>query len=368
MSPDSVSRRSFWSFRCIPRYVTAVAAVATCLRIAVAPAVAAGVPFNEVADRSELMQVVDRFGGATLGLILVAVAIIALLVGRVVVMIRRERPVRVPPPKRQKAAFEPDSLALATTQPMTDWGFDQNKRAALARSPVVLPNADVDLPSLDHAVTQWSVSDVHKAVNDGVQTTDALGQSPMKSTSPYRTSFNPYFKPEERSNGFEVVEVADALLQAELLVQLGDPKQAMTLLSHHIRETEKPGPAAWLMLLNLYQSTGREAQYNALASGFRTLFNAEVPAWATSPAAMARELESYPQVMMRLQTTWPGPLARATVEGMLNDDRGGSRQGFSLYAYRELLFLAEILLAIDAIDQDEEDRRGIGRKLGTLPS
>ena len=317
-----------------------------------------------VADRSAFVQLVERIGGSAVLLIVVAILVLVVLVWRVIVMVRREQPADVPKRRRPR---EDDSLDRPSIQRTTDWGFDQNKRAAEARSPVTVSGTKVDLPSLDHAVTMWSTTDVNNANNAGVQPMDAMGQSPMPTVSPYRTSFNPYFRREQPAAQMEVVEVADTLLQAELLVQLGDPKQAMTLLSHHIRDTEKPGPAAWLMLLNLYQSTGREAQYNALATGFRTLFNAEVPPWATSPDVLARDIETYPQVMMKLQTSWSGPQARATVDGFLNDDRGGSRQGFSLTAYRELLFLSEILEMIATIGAEEDDRVGIQRKLGTLP-
>ena len=321
-----------------------------------------------VADRSGFLSLFMRLDAMALLLIVAAVAILALLIWRVIVMVRGEKPAVVPPPRRTRTGDDADALDRPSLQRTTDWGFDQNKRAALARSPVAVSGGSVDLPSIDHAVTMWSTTDVQNAHRSGVQPADAMGQSPVVAASPYRTSFNPYFKAEQPANRIEVVEVADTLLQAELLVQLGDPKQAMTLLSHHIRDTEKPGPAAWLMLLNLYQSTGREAQYNTLSSGFRTLFNAEVPPWATSPDVAARELEAYPQVMMKLQTAWSGPQARPTVDGMLNDDRGGSRQGFSLTAYRELLFLSDLLDTIATIAREDDERTGIQRKLGTLPA
>ncbi len=312
----------------------------------------------EPASRPEFLLVLSRLDALTIGLIVVAVLVLALLVWRVASMVRREAPVVARRSARSRGERH-DPLDQAT-----DWGFDQNKRAALARSPVTITNSTVDLPSLEHAVTQWSMTDVQRANDAGVQPEDSLGKSPAAANSLYRTSFNPYFQRESPAASMDVVEVADALLQAELLVQLGDPKQAMTLLSQHIRETEKPGPAVWLMLLGLYQSTGREAQYNALGAGFKVLFNAEVPPWATSPDLLARDLESYASVIAKLQATWGGPDARSTLESLLNDDRGGSRQGFSLTVYRELIFLGEILDARDAIGVEEEERLGIRRKLG----
>ena len=69
-------------------------------------------------------------------------------------------------------------------------------------------------------------------------------------------------------------------------------------------------------------------------------------------------------MITKVQSIWNGPQARPVLEGLLNDDRGGSRQGFSLAAYGELLFLVQILDALEAIDVDQTDREGIRRKLG----
>lgn len=307
---------------------------------------------------SEFVLVVERLGGTILLLVLAAILIVALLVWRLMVMVRREKPALRP------AARGGRSDGASGDSPGTDWGFDQNKRSASSRTTAPQPKPSVDLPSLEHAVTQWSISEVHTAANLAVVPDDAIGKMPGGAASPYRTSFNPYFRRELPASDMEVVEVADALLQAELLVQLGDPKQAMTLLSNHIRMTEKPGPSVWLMLLNLYQSTGREAQYNALATGFRALFNAAVPAWATSPAEGERDLEAYLPAMTNVQTAWGGPEARAVLDAMLNDDRGGSRQGFSLAAYRDLLFLSEVHDLLDLMARQDQETLDISRKRG----
>jgi hypothetical protein len=319
-------------------------------------------------SRPAFLQVFGRLDATSLVLVVGALVVAILLILRIWMMVRREKkPVVVPPrPRAKRTEPDADGLERPTIQRTTDWGFDQNKRAALARSPVAVAARSADLPSLDQAVTQWSISEVHNAAAISLQPNESMGKSPNAPASPYRTSFNPYFKREQPVGGMEVVEVADTLLQAELLVQLGDPKQAMTLLSQHIRETEKPGPAVWLMLLNLYQTTGRKSQYDALAKGFGLLFNAAVPPWATSAEVAARDLEAYPQVMMKLQTQWPNAPVRPFVEALLNDNRGGSRQGFSLKAYRDILFLVEILDVLDVMQREDEEREGIQRKLGMI--
>ncbi len=311
------------------------------------------------------LQVFDRLDTTGIALVLCAAIVLLLLVLRIWMMVRRERPVRVPAPRPRPVARGVDepTIARATLQGPTDWGHDENKRAAPSRAPIAIESTTTELPSLDRAVTQWTMSEVERAAVASRAPVDAMGKPADLPPSPYRTAFNPYFRG-DAAGSIEVVEVADTLLQAELLVQLGDPKQAMTLLSNHIRETEKPGPAVWLMLLNLYQATGRKSQYEALSVGFSTLFNAAVPPWPARTEDAARDVESYPQVMLKLHTTWGTPAARPLIESLLNDDRGGSRQGFTLTAYRDLLFLAEILDELDRMARDDEERVGIQRKLG----
>ena len=350
-----------WTGRC---------AVASTLWIDVACAQGAAstrgapVPPGAVA-RAGFFQVFERLDATAAALIVGSVVILVLLVVRVWMMVRGERPMKVAPARQRPRVADPDPLDAPTVRgAQTNWGHDQNKRAAQARESV---GPDTKMPELDMTVTQWSISEVHNAAHISRQANESMGKAANAPPSTYQTAFNPYYRGDEPTGaGIEVVEVADTLLQAELLVQLGDPKQAMTLLSNHIRDTAKPGPAVWLMLLNLYQSTGRKAQYEALATGFKTLFNASVPEWSAKRDAAARQLESYSQVMARLHTAWGKPDVRPLVEGLLGDDRGGSRQGFSLAAYRDLLFLLEILNELDAMTEEETEREEIQRKLGRI--
>ena len=331
--------------------------------LSVSPVVAQTALSSRAADAPALLRVFERLGPLAIALTAAGALILLLLLVRIWSMIRRERPVIATAPRRRGKAGG-DSLDRATISASTDWGFDQNKRAALSRTTVVVGKKSSDLASISSAATMWSTSDVQNAAAISMRANEGMGKSPNAAPSPYMTSHNPYFRGESQiMMPMEVVEVADTLLQAELLVQLGDPKQAMILLSQHIRDTEEPGPGVWLMLLNLYQTTGRKSQYEALAVGFKTLFNAAVPAWATSAESMARDLESYAQVMMKLQSGWPQPTMRPMLENLLNDDRGGSRQGFSLAAYRDILFLLELLNVLDQMTQEEIDRALIQRKL-----
>ncbi len=322
---------------------------------------------SDPAARSTFEVVLNRLDGTESAVIGVALLIIALLLWRIWVTVRRERPVEAPSRRARpvQARADDEPIERTTISRPTDWGADQNKRSAVGRSRAQGADRDADLPAIDHQATQWPPFALQNTLERAVLPPDAFGTATIAPPSPYRTGgFNPYYQVGQVENRIEVEEIADTLTQAELLVQLGDPKEAMSLLARHIRETEKPGPSVWLMLLGLYQSTGREAQYNALTDGFRTLFNADVPPWAASPDVAARDLESYPQVIKRLRVAWPRRECRTFLEGLLTDDRGGSRQGFTLAAYREILFLVEILRVLENQANETIDRTDIDRKLG----
>ena len=346
-----------------------VALVAACAAASVtAPLVAFAQTAQAPGATAQLdfSDVFRRLDSTALLLIALSALFILWFLWRIVRMVGRDRAPPPPPPARRAAPRGSSSVDPAPVRDSlntaTDWGFDENKRSAVGRRKGMSGD-----PSMTSIETSTMMPPLDRQTGSfGVVPDDALGRSPVATVSPYRTGTNPYYlRSEALENQIDVVEVADVLTQADLLVQLGDPKEAMNLLSRHIRETEKPGPQVWLMLLDLYRSTGREAQYNALGDGFRALFNAQVPPWSVSSVG-DRTIEDYPQVMQRVTATWPNEECRANLEALLNDDRGGSRLGFSLLAYREILFLVDILDARRVLDKDDGDRAEIARKL-TIP-
>lgn len=182
----------------------------------------------------------------------------------------------------------------------------------------------------------------------------------------YKTGYNPFFRHNTAEN-IEVAEVADLVQQAELMLTLDNYPAAISMLTRHIRDTEKPAPKAWLMLFDLYAKTNREEQYANLAKGFRIQFNAEVPSWNAQKGEAARDLEQYPQVMERVCKAWHTSGARALLESLLYDDRGGARAGFALPAYFDLIFLLDMLDAVAIVAREDVERRAIEVKLQINP-
>ena len=57
--------------------------------------------------------------------------------------------------------------------------------------------------------------------------------------------------------------------------------RAIEVLREHIRTQPRSLPAAWLMLLDIYRSNGREPEFRHLAAEFQQRFNAQAPKWET---------------------------------------------------------------------------------------
>ena len=137
-----------------------------------------------------------------------------------------------------------------------------------------------------------------------------------------------------------VSDLAQATEKASVFVTLGRPAQAIDVLRDHIDHEPKSSPMAWLMLLDLYRQTKRNDDFNEVAERFHLEYNAVTPEWS-HPVAPLHDtgLAAFPYLIARIRVSWPTIEARSFIEGLLYDNRGGSRIGFSIPAFRDLLIL-----------------------------
>jgi len=140
-----------------------------------------------------------------------------------------------------------------------------------------------------------------------------------------------------------VSDLAQATEKASVFVTVGRPEQAIDVLRDHIDHESKPSPMAWLMLLDLYRQTGRQAEFIGVADRFHQKFNAETPQWELVEGREDPGLAAFPRVIGHIRRDWPRTEALAYIENLLHDNRGGSRIGFSLSAFRDLLLLHSII-------------------------
>ena len=141
-----------------------------------------------------------------------------------------------------------------------------------------------------------------------------------------------------------VSDLAQATEKASVFVTLGRPAQAIDVLRDHIDHEPKSSAMAWLMLLDLYRQTDRYDDFNEIAQRFHLEFNAVIPEW-NQPLAPLRDsgMVAFPHLIARIRDNWPRPEARSFIEDLLYDNRGGSRIGFSIPAFRDLLLMHSLL-------------------------
>ncbi len=144
----------------------------------------------------------------------------------------------------------------------------------------------------------------------------------------------------------DVQELSHVTEEAQVYVEVGRLDQAIALLKSHVEthEGSRPSPAPWLMLLDLYRRTGNREAYDELAPRFQQRFNGRMPAWDNYGHELALDdgLEAFPHLVSRISREWRTQRARDLLEELLYDNRGGSRLGFSLAAYRDILLLMQI--------------------------
>jgi len=159
-----------------------------------------------------------------------------------------------------------------------------------------------------------------------------------------------------------VSDLAQATEKASVFMTHGRTEQAIDVLRDNIDHESKPSPMAWLMLIDLYRKTRRRFEFDETAERFHQTFNVEAPHW-DEPLDEENEegLAGSPRVLAHIRELWPRPEALEYIETLLYDNRGGSRVGFSLSAFRDLLLLhsslEEYLLQLHehANDADADD-------------
>jgi hypothetical protein len=235
--------------------------------------------------------------------------VVALLIAVLVMWIRRERADR-----RRQERWNQSPYVPATST---------------ARSPDAMPASTARLHS--------------SATESGL----AEGSVPVATRPVARVadSNDPFSSYDSRHAASElgVSDLAQATEKASVFVTLGRHEQAIDVLRDHIDHEPKPSPMAWLMLLDLYRQSRQRAEFADVAERFHQAFNAELPKWELPNHGEDPGLVSFPQVIGRIRQEWPHTPSLAYIESLLYDNRGGSRIGFSLAAFRDLLLLHSIL-------------------------
>lgn len=150
-----------------------------------------------------------------------------------------------------------------------------------------------------------------------------------------------------------VNEVADISQEAEFFMEIGEYERAINLLEGSLDTEQGLTPVPQMYLLDMYRKTGKHEAYESLRERFRQNFNAYVPGWDEDPSNFSRDLSDYPRALEQVCRSWRSDNIVPTLESLMVDDTRGSRLGFDLPAYREVVFLYGIAKQLELDSEDE---------------
>mgnify|MGYP003520558495 FL=1 len=158
------------------------------------------------------------------------------------------------------------------------------------------------------------------------------------------SALSPLAKPPRKSHRIHPEDLADVQQHADFFVSLGQYDQAIEVLCAYIGDHPTGSPVAYLDLLQIYQSLGRNTDYLQLGHAFEEVFNAVVPE-PTLFKHTGSGLEDYPDVLRDIETAWGTPDVLVMLEELVRSTPHAKAGPFALGAYRELLLLHAVALA-----------------------
>lgn len=138
-------------------------------------------------------------------------------------------------------------------------------------------------------------------------------------------------------------EISDVMELAEAWMALQDPLKVKELLEP-FSEVERPdSPLPWLCLLDVYRAMGDRGKYEAILQRIARLFNVNLSPWdVDAHAEPPKTLPDYPHVVQKILELWPTDDLLPYLQGLIEDNRDGTRKGFDLPVYRDILRLATL--------------------------
>jgi pilus assembly protein FimV len=131
---------------------------------------------------------------------------------------------------------------------------------------------------------------------------------------------------------------------ADTMIAIGLNESAARSLENHIRSHPRRALSHWLRLLDLYRNSGLRAEFDQAAERLNRQYNVALVDWQV-PAndEIQDSLERFPHVRARLVALWPGDESVAYLQHLLDDNRDGTRLGFSRAVTDEILLLQTVL-------------------------
>ncbi|MGZ3157759.1 MAG: FimV/HubP family polar landmark protein [Burkholderiaceae bacterium] len=165
-------------------------------------------------------------------------------------------------------------------------------------------------------------------------------------------------KRKEATLTLNVKEIADIMQQAEFWMLLQDPFRAIEILEPYRDVAQPESPAPWIYLLDLYRMVGDKKKYELLLVRIEYVFNAKIPRWDGQFGITPRTLNDFPHVVEKICALWETDEIVPYLESLLIDQRDGTRQGFDLPVYRNIVQLITLAREPDKSKEHEQLRYG----------
>jgi hypothetical protein len=128
---------------------------------------------------------------------------------------------------------------------------------------------------------------------------------------------------------------------AEIMVSMGLAQGAADALTERIRVNPKRALYHWLKLLEVYRRSQMKEDFERAAGELRQTFNVQPAGWNATASNIS--IEDFPHLSARLQELWPTPACGEFLAHLLEDNRGGMRNGLPQSVAEEILLLEQIL-------------------------
>ncbi len=143
-----------------------------------------------------------------------------------------------------------------------------------------------------------------------------------------------------------VDEIESIVEEAKVFVALGRTEYAIEVLENYVITHPRSSAHPWLYLMDIHRSMQNRAAFEAVAKRFHQAMNVVIPQWeSVGQVAMvvAHSLEEFPHITARLIEGWAKRDAQDFLNHLLQDNRGGERQGFSMEVLQEILLLLAVI-------------------------
>lgn len=164
-------------------------------------------------------------------------------------------------------------------------------------------------------------------------------------------------------------EIYDVMQLADSWMSVRDPVEVLETLEP-FKDVELPeSPIPWLCLLDVYRVLGDQEKYDAILKRIKKIFNVRMPPLALDAPVgevQLRKLADYPTIVETILYLWEGDQIVPYLESLLVDNRDGTRDGFDLPVYRNILQL--IAIANDPDRSKRHDQITHGKAYAILHS